>query len=363
VCGLSHVGGFNNHANWTIVAYNGTAKWDARTSDDGDDNINIENLAAATAQNPGYVHTEYLSDETTKVFTTPFWVDNNTRISNGKASGIDGHEVLQIGVLGLDCAHDCGSEIHPVYAMAVHVKVDPNDDTWAFFARNWGKEGFCSDGSVNAPLLTRVFLKLPWWGKSATTATTVPTVVPTVLPSSVWEGLYWGDDATGTGVRSFPLAGDGFVVEVDLPDPSKQVVVDGEFHLKWTQTGSKSTPSPSAQPPVRVVAQSPTSGSLEPERRVDEALARLPNGLRVQISQVLSERSVPHSTGAHPSTNLSRPPADFRPAGSAQGSSPNALPKSSRIQMAPNSVAGQHRIEMYRKVDKILRDSNVVKVP
>ena len=48
------------------------------------------------------------------------------------------------GLFGLDCEHDCRSEYHPAYAVAIQVDDTNSTDTWAIFARNWGDEGFCS---------------------------------------------------------------------------------------------------------------------------------------------------------------------------------------------------------------------------
>jgi hypothetical protein len=55
----------------------------------------------------------------------------------------DDKEAIVMGLYGVDCAHDCGAELHPVYALAIHVNNNLLDDTWAIFVRNWGDEGYC----------------------------------------------------------------------------------------------------------------------------------------------------------------------------------------------------------------------------
>ena len=57
---------------------------------------------------------------------------------------IDGRFAIVVGLAGLDCEHGCGTELHPVYGLAIRVNDDPSDDTWAIFVRNWGNEGYCS---------------------------------------------------------------------------------------------------------------------------------------------------------------------------------------------------------------------------
>ena len=51
--------------------------------------------------------------------------------------------------------------MHPVHAMAIRVQDNPSDEVWAIFVRNWGNEGFCSDGQHFLPLTSFTF-GLPW---------------------------------------------------------------------------------------------------------------------------------------------------------------------------------------------------------
>src|SRR4029079_14611901 len=124
--------------------------------DDYNFNLVRDDHALDTAQNSTSMHTEFDSDETAHHFRSPWWntfhqaVDDSIsaaaqldHCSNGvtvcspavKAAlqaQIDRPkqlvtvnrmpaETIEVGVAGLDCAHSCGSEIHPVLAMAIHV--------------------------------------------------------------------------------------------------------------------------------------------------------------------------------------------------------------------------------------------------
>ncbi len=64
---------------------------------------------------------------------------------------IDRRSTIVIGMLGLDAPHRGKPELHPVYAM--FVRTDNNwglvgTQSWAFFVRNWGNEGFCGEQDV-----------------------------------------------------------------------------------------------------------------------------------------------------------------------------------------------------------------------
>src|SRR5207253_2248572 len=51
-----------------------------------------------------------------------------------------------LGLMGVDCEHDCHTELHPVYAMAIQLSSSPQDNVWGIMVRNWGNEGFCAHG-------------------------------------------------------------------------------------------------------------------------------------------------------------------------------------------------------------------------
>ena len=134
------------------------------------------------------LHLEFSSDETIDHFRTSWWqtfhnaVDSDDRNSTDSPFGpvrrvpnpgyvskalalVNGNFAIVKGLMGLDCAHSCGAEIHPVWAMAIHIKDSPTDDVWAFFARNWGNEGYCSSKQELVNTQNIVF-RLPWRSNS-----------------------------------------------------------------------------------------------------------------------------------------------------------------------------------------------------
>jgi hypothetical protein len=188
----------------------------------------------------GHVQMEFDSDETIDQFTTPFWTGLHNAVNkmdtekrneepvydeadgffhsrpNGRAH--DNRAVI-VGLLGLDCEHSCSPELHPVYALAVETDTNPDDNVWAFFARNWGDEGYCgtSDRPVpNSSITVRLTQRH---------ATDVE-----ILPSSLIET----SQAVGVPVVAMAPAGGAALVQFPLGDSSKKPMIDGELHLRWT---------------------------------------------------------------------------------------------------------------------------------
>jgi hypothetical protein len=90
---------------------------------------------------------EFNSNESIDHFTSPFWRRFRDAVQHDDQTAHDmmrDRQAIVTGLMGLDCEHDCPSELHPVYAMAVEVNPDPTNNQWAFFARNFGNEGGCS---------------------------------------------------------------------------------------------------------------------------------------------------------------------------------------------------------------------------
>jgi hypothetical protein len=117
---------------------------------------------------------EFASYETTKFFSgsdssDSFW--NKFQDPTKKFLALKGYwdrTAIVTGLLNLDCVHDCHTELHPVYAMALRTKSEDkdnsirNDDPWAIFVRTAGNEGDCSadEHYLNRDTYT-VFLPAP----------------------------------------------------------------------------------------------------------------------------------------------------------------------------------------------------------
>jgi len=210
------------HYNWKPACVRGNINWESHSTGatifefGGDDDYCIKinekgdtnNLL--TTANDKAIEGEFDSDETVDKFGEDkngtwwqkfrYWVDEN---NNQATDMMRDKEAICIGLVGLDCnrKHNCSdddcaeqiaingalfgiltlgtvtpyhcgidvpcqTELHPIYALLVHINKDPQNDSWAFFVRNWGDEGYCGnscwflDGTPNSdgllPLLVQI---------------------------------------------------------------------------------------------------------------------------------------------------------------------------------------------------------------
>ena len=177
------------HFNWTQSTYEGQVWYDELADDDNDVNFVLyrPDNAGTTVFDSRGLQLEFDSSETVAHFNSSWWKNfwnaaqkeravrgNDDASPQQKQQAHDAAarllrrpdgtpiEGIASGWLGLDCVHNCGPEIHPVFSLALHVKEDPNDDVWVFFVRNNGNEGYCSEGSLYAPQFNDFSFTLPW---------------------------------------------------------------------------------------------------------------------------------------------------------------------------------------------------------
>lgn len=149
------------HVNWSTGTFFGKVFWSDHSSDD---DYNMWLLSAAgpfalpltsangTTPRPGSsahaIGLEYDSDETIDHFSTSWWNTWHNAVDNDDAQAhrmVDNTDAVVVGLVGLDCVHDCQAEVHPVYALAMRVADHPAGvDRWSYFVRNQGDEGMCS---------------------------------------------------------------------------------------------------------------------------------------------------------------------------------------------------------------------------
>jgi hypothetical protein len=245
----------HGHLNWWPVTAAGTILWvdhkDWTQTGDDDYDFTLTPVSATglttnnshvggVATNPQVYVVEFDSDETVDHIDRGWWNDFHTAVDNngGKSGGapgamIDGKEAIVLGLLGLDSEHGAYSELHPVYGMAIHVKDDPADDTWALLVRNWGDEGFCSQDEMAVPLST-LSLFLPRPGATGGTANT--------------DQLFSNNDST-VSVLTEP---GGAVVTLDLGQPESGTLVHGTVHFAWTMA-----PGPQPRPAIPIMHAAP----------------------------------------------------------------------------------------------------------
>ena len=191
------------------------------------------------------LYSEFDSDETIDHFQTAWWKafhsavdDESNDFAAAKALLSNSKGAVAIGLLGLDCAinHDCDVELHPIYALAIHLSDDPDDDHWAFFARNKGDEGYCGGSKENLYPLNR----------TGDSSYTYKLLLPrtdaqsfTVIKKDV--RLYGKGNSTdaGSAFASNLAANRGALLSFTLPNPDQQQdsdewLIEGEIELAWT---------------------------------------------------------------------------------------------------------------------------------
>lgn len=310
-------GHLHGHLNWWPVTVTGTIlwldhkDWTQLGDDDYDFTLTPDTGTGLTTNNshlggvptnPQIYGLEFDSDETVDHIDRGWWNDFHNAVdkNDGKPGGpagamIDGHQAVVIGLLGLDSEHGAYTELHPVYGLAIHVKDDPADDTWAILVRNWGDEGFCSQDEMAVPLTTMSFF-LPRPNAISGTANT--------------DQLFSNGDSQ---VAVLTRRG-GAVVTLDLGQPESQNLVHGTVHFTWTMSpvpvihpplghptataGATHTP---VHPAILAAHQAPGTGAaiartLEkegPEPHVADLLQRVPPAKRAELQSKLRKTPLP----------------------------------------------------------------------
>ena len=165
ICGLEPGAAIHGHANWTVAQYNGALSW-AGISFDGDYNFGLvpTNLQGITQVNDRlstgqqYIEAEFDSAETADRFATAWWQDLRDAVVANADSRVQKMitptsrnlpQAVVVGLFGLDCEHQCHSELHPVYGLAIEIEDKGEDNTWAIFVRNWGMRVFVHGMIIN----------------------------------------------------------------------------------------------------------------------------------------------------------------------------------------------------------------------
>ena len=280
------------HVNWFPATYTGTVGL-AVENVDGDYELELmrDDAAGLTTGNNGKLGLEFSSYEVAPYFANGWWKkfrDALNQFSNaweavdGGPSDIpspvvfDEEQFLQDQVVGrfaivsglfnLDCEHDCHTELHPVWALALSTGDDPDAQAWAMFVRNWGNQGWCSNSyfspyshyldlredSAKKHLYT---FQLPWARNNAT-------------DYKITKMQFWNErgvqlDAKEVTIQKKP--GQAVYVTLPLPAPPDTgigSIVYGELHLQWLDAQG------------RVVASGGALGGVSAVRALEEAKRR-----------------------------------------------------------------------------------------
>jgi hypothetical protein len=228
------------HVNWFAATYEGIVCFESlsqgifdRREIDKDYNINLltDDQAGYDTESP-FLHGEFRGPDTVDEFETPWWLSFRRIVNDGNVTGarflIDGREATMTGLVSLDCNHSCGTELHPVWALAMNVLPSIDDDLWVLFASNRGVGGSCSlnlpHGDLAQELIdlpgNRYTVRLNW--KSG--ATSVEVV----------DKIFHGYNIDGPPPEVTQVTGVGVFVTFTLKSPDDASLWDGEIHLKWS---------------------------------------------------------------------------------------------------------------------------------
>jgi hypothetical protein len=293
ICAIGASTEVYGHVDWRAANYGGMIYWGGKSTD-ADYNVRIPtvNRNGLTLYNPTTMHGEFDSRETINYFSSQWWVSFRSASDTTKQTMINGKQAIVVGLLGVDCEHDCGSEVHPIWALAIHVKDDPKDDVWALFGRNFGDEGFCSSYQhlIYFPG-DRYTFELPWRA-GATGVSRAPGTVFYANKSGM--STSWGF-----------VAGDHVTLTMQLLSPTSYPRLHGELHLSWsgaavasTATGRPGAFASDKENGDRALAD--LAASLDPEQRAAFERATAVRSARDSIT-------VPVTQGrAQPATDLAR---------------------------------------------------------
>ena len=207
------------------VSWAGHSDWIQKGDDDYSFRLYPANGGMLTSAQPNAIEVEFDSEETVDHFGSAWWrsfqdaVEKNdgAPVENSAASRmVDDHEAIVTGLAGISADHEGASQLHPVYAMALHLSSSADDDRWAFFARNWGNQGFCSSNQHYwdvSPL--SLFIPGP---EGATGFTLLEQDVKANQDLQIGASFMNG----------------GVLLNLNLGAPESRAMADGSVRIRWT---------------------------------------------------------------------------------------------------------------------------------
>lgn len=305
------------HINWRAAAYRTRLSW-GEFSIDGDycfelkpvdENWSSINNNGLTTNRPT-LHMEFHAGEMIKHFNTSWWKDFRKSVGIRQIQTsterdfatrfLTGKRAMVIGLVNLDCVHNCYTELHPIYAVAINIETrKPNadgsvDEVWAIFARNWGNEGWCSRDQHYLNLEThsnKLLLTIPWGPDT-----------PAGNSALAWDVV--GDGTTfltnnnqASGPEVSAVGSGGILLSFVLPKADDRARIHGELRLRWKMppTTVPAAPSVSAMANPAMSATS-TAPQEEEDRELSKAMgeegrkrvekeskADKPDGIRLRV--------------------------------------------------------------------------------
>jgi hypothetical protein len=352
------------HANWMLITNEGSVYWKDHSYYLQDDDYSLtfcsDELFCSDWLHGLNLHSEFNSDQTINYFHTWYWDALHQAVDlDGGKGGIrhgpwtwtrplvDGKDAIMMGLFGLDCGHpNCANELHPVYAMALHVNNNLDDDVWAIFVRNWGDEGYCSSGqeeiSPGQPFTFTFRFRRP--GASA-----VSLIAAAAWDSAGQLGTVFHSDhgAPGAGWSEPTLiSGEGATMTFTLPPPKERERINGMLHLKWSVSGPSA--SRSARPVERPSDFKPevSSESDEPERAIRELITQMTPTQKQTFFALLGGEGPPQPAPHRP---VPLPVQAAPPPGTRQGPPP-------QVQQVPDTQRGQKDRQLFEAFRAVYGD-------
>lgn len=332
--------GISGHVNWQAATYDGELFWDSKSASYEDDDYNftlryfnndVSGLTPPNLEPSGGGHSglEFDSDETVDQWgkdindRTYFWprfraaVDSSDSLTK---SLVDGRYAIVTGLLGLDMSHSGGSELHPVYAMAIRIDSGRGFEDWAMFVRDWGDEGWCSSHQWFLNLAgNRYTFALPWQSTGLPTPT-IPVPTAHFLTTDT-SGQAEGPDLTyvpGQKVLvSFTLPR---INPVFFPELQNYPAIWGVLHLDWKKASVVVPPQLKNADVPETTPESVIGNAVGklPAAKMQQLLAGLPP-VKQTKSRLLQPRSKPTTVASLKAVRVpAKPPAVTSQADSAK---------------------------------------------
>ncbi len=306
LCDANNPSGVDGHLNWMHATFTGQIFFKEHSGTDDDYNLLLttpNNAGLTTYNEGGALLLEFDTDETIDHFSTQWWdwFHNTVDHSTGDAKRmIDGRYAIATGTVGLDLVHGAGVELHPVHLLAIRVNEDPNDETWAIFARNWGNEGMCGKDQTILPA-TVVAIDLPWYPGAQGYSFTQNFRTNSPQVAGPWVTTVNDQKGQPTSVR----------VVLQLPDPSGTTLplvggllggmAHGELHLSWKAAAGS---------PRALIAPQPQALLPNGSRPVAKPPLRLARDGAEEKLERLEERMTPEQRSAYRAAQPKQAPAE-----------------------------------------------------
>jgi hypothetical protein len=270
--GFCHAEPVRGHLNWGLATFQGTVQWEEWEGDDFlfDDDYNLglyrDDNAALTNLGDG-LGLEFRASETIDNFHSPWWLELKNAVEGKDANSAKAHSLVDnslavvTGLFGIDGVHGGYTEAHPVFALAVCTNVagppDTGAETWAFFIRNIGNEGNCSnldhrwDGLEHS-----YYVQLPWPANASGVA---------IVPDG---SQAWSFDDQKVSAPVFEESQGWTYLRFDSPDPTAPFIVDGEIRLRYTFAAGASPAPPASKFRRRTAHREENGGEKEVRKKL-----------------------------------------------------------------------------------------------